>query len=252
MSENVFVRGASDSSLEGMTKEQILAAIVQAVEGGTIENVNTGFVTTIKEQNKGVGLSFWIGTTAEFEALEVKAPNVIYIKTDDTSAADINADITELFNGLQNTPPLNHATSTAAFGLGTSGNYGHVKIHNDETTNPSAVDGVALSGRAGYNLNNKIAGCAKVTFDNSGGAAVEMGANDPAINVTLSTPFTASQLSHWAPLVKMYVDAGVSVPNNFKWTHFCRGDKLIIICDNSAGSSGFTARFKITWIKLDA
>ena len=96
MSETVNVRGNSDSLYEAMTKEQILAAIVEAVEGGTISDVNTGFVTTIKEQNNGVGLMFWVGTTAQYNAIETKQNNVLYIKTDDTSAQAINSAIAAL------------------------------------------------------------------------------------------------------------------------------------------------------------
>jgi hypothetical protein len=90
MSENVFVRGESDSSFEAMTKEEVITAIVNAIEGGTVGDIDTGFVTTIKEQNKGQGLMFWVGTTAEYNALTTKPNNVLYIKTDDTSAQDIN------------------------------------------------------------------------------------------------------------------------------------------------------------------
>ena len=79
-----------------MTKEQILAAIVEAVESGTISDVNTGFVTTIKEQNNGAGLMFWVGTTAQYNAIETKQNNVLYIKTDDTSAQAINTAIAAL------------------------------------------------------------------------------------------------------------------------------------------------------------
>ena len=96
MPETVNVRGNSDSLYEAMTKEQILAAIVEAVEGGTISDVNTGFVTTIKEQNNGVGLMFWVGTTAQYNALAEHENNVLYIKTDDTSAQAINSAIAAL------------------------------------------------------------------------------------------------------------------------------------------------------------
>lgn len=94
--ETKYVRGESNSNFESMTKEEILAAIVQAIEGGTIGDVDTGFVTTIKEQNNGIGLKFWVGTTAEYEALVTKETNVLYIKTDDTTADDLNAAITAL------------------------------------------------------------------------------------------------------------------------------------------------------------
>lgn len=96
MPENVFVRGESDSNFEAMTKQQVLTAIVEAVESGTIGDIDTGFVTTIKELNKGQGLKFWVGTSAEYNALEEKENNVLYIKTDDTSPADISAAIEAL------------------------------------------------------------------------------------------------------------------------------------------------------------
>ena len=40
-----------------MTKEQILAAITQAVESHTVSDVDTGFVTTLKEQNEYMPLN---------------------------------------------------------------------------------------------------------------------------------------------------------------------------------------------------
>lgn len=86
-----FVRGESKSLFEGMTKEQILAAITQAVEDGTVGDIDTGFITKIKEINKGYQLRFWVGTSAEYNAIETPETNVLYIKTDDTSAADISA-----------------------------------------------------------------------------------------------------------------------------------------------------------------
>lgn len=58
---------------ESMTKEQILAAIQQAVSEGTISNIDAGFITKIKEQNAGGALSFWKGTEAQLNKL---APNI--------------------------------------------------------------------------------------------------------------------------------------------------------------------------------
>lgn len=88
-----FVRGNSKSLFEGMTKEQVLAAIVQAVESGTISDIDTGFITKIKEINQGLQLRFWVGTSAEYNALveaELTENNVLYIKTDDTSAENVS------------------------------------------------------------------------------------------------------------------------------------------------------------------
>lgn len=101
MSEMVYVRGDSDSSFEAMTKEQIYTAIVEAVESGTVGDIDTGFVTMIKEMNKGQGLKFWVGTTAEYEAITDKENNVLYIKTDDTTAADISRDFTQVNEAIE-------------------------------------------------------------------------------------------------------------------------------------------------------
>lgn len=85
----VFVRGDNNGLIAGLTEQQIYTAIVNAIEQGTIGDIDTGFVTTVKEKNKGAGLSFWLGTTAEYNALEEYEPDTLYIKTDDTTAQDI-------------------------------------------------------------------------------------------------------------------------------------------------------------------
>lgn len=81
---------------ETMTKEQIIAAIAEAT-GNTPTNIDSAFITKVKEQNKGNALAFWIGTTAEYNALETKDDLCFYIKTDDTTLDDINKAI-ELIN----------------------------------------------------------------------------------------------------------------------------------------------------------
>lgn len=84
---------------ETMSKEQIITAIYEAVTNGEIKDIDAGFITTVKEQNKGKGLVFWLGTTAEYNALiaaEGKDPNCFYIKTDDTALADLGAKITAI------------------------------------------------------------------------------------------------------------------------------------------------------------
>lgn len=78
-----------DSKHEGMTKEQILEAIAQAIETGKIGNCDTGFVTKLKEMNSGSAVTIWVGTQAQYNAIENKAQNCLYIITDDTTGADI-------------------------------------------------------------------------------------------------------------------------------------------------------------------
>lgn len=80
---NYYVLSENNCKFESFTKEQILTAIQQTVESGKIKDVDSGFVTKIKEQNKNAGLMFWIGTQAEYNALESKKNNCLYIITDD-------------------------------------------------------------------------------------------------------------------------------------------------------------------------
>lgn len=98
---NYYVFCDDKCLFEGMTKEQILAAIEQAVSTGEIKDVDTGFVTKIKEQNKGTALTFWVGTTAQYNAIEQKAENCFYIVTDDNRIADIDAAIKDINDSIK-------------------------------------------------------------------------------------------------------------------------------------------------------
>lgn len=100
MPEKYFVRGDSKSQYESMTKEEIFAAITNAIQSGTIGDIDTGFITRLKEINHGERLRFWVGTSAEFNALAEQEENVLYIKTDDTSAQDISNALVEINNWL--------------------------------------------------------------------------------------------------------------------------------------------------------
>lgn len=79
-----------------MTTEQILAAIAQAVETGVVINPDTGFITKLKETNSGDYITFWVGTRAQYNALEKPAKNCVYIITDDTTAKDYENVVAEL------------------------------------------------------------------------------------------------------------------------------------------------------------
>lgn len=173
MAETVTVRGESDSSYESMTKQEIITAIVNAVEGGTVGDIDTGFVTIIKEINKNIGLRFWVGTTAEFNALTEKPDNVLYIKTDDTSAEDINNAIAALQETLatmeetladletevEGKAATNHASQYSTYGAATSSEYGHVKLVTNLTTSISYPDGWAIRGDVAYTIGQRLTTC---------------------------------------------------------------------------------------------
>lgn len=92
----VYVICDQNCKFEGMTKEQIYAAIVQAVNEGTIGDINTGFVQTIKTIN-GIGLKFFVGTQAEYDRLSNEdKENLFAIITDDATKDGIIAALNNL------------------------------------------------------------------------------------------------------------------------------------------------------------
>ena len=100
---------------EGMTKEQILAAITQAIETHEIHDVDTGFVTTLKEQNQNKALTFWIGTTAQYNEISPKVENCLYILTDDTELEDLEAEIRRTGNILKGEVIIDKSSDPIAF-----------------------------------------------------------------------------------------------------------------------------------------
>lgn len=85
----VYVICDQNCKFEGMTKEQILTAIAQAVASGEIKDVDTGFVTTIKTIT-GTPLKFFVGEQATYDALsEEEKRNLFAIITNDTTKEGI-------------------------------------------------------------------------------------------------------------------------------------------------------------------
>lgn len=127
---------------ETMTKEQILAAIEQAINEGKITNIDTGFVTKLKELNKGGYVTVWHGTTAEYNALTEKDENCIYIKTDDTRLEDIEKAIANLIEEASETistvntelARLDKDKAPTGYGLGTAA-VGAIGSANDKKEN---------------------------------------------------------------------------------------------------------------------
>ena len=84
---------------QGLTREQIYALICAVIDGGTVGDVDTGFVTTLKEINNGLGFRIWLGTQAEYEDLQANdllEAGVLYLRSDDTSAEEIRAAVAAL------------------------------------------------------------------------------------------------------------------------------------------------------------
>ena len=86
----VYARCDANCKYETMTKEQILAAIAQAANGGLIFDVDAAFISQIKEKNGGTALTFWVGTQAEYNRIVGDPePNCLYIIKDEATAADL-------------------------------------------------------------------------------------------------------------------------------------------------------------------
>lgn len=103
MAESIYNVIREDNCFhESMTKEQILTAIQQAVSTGEITDVDTGFVTRIKELNSGVGLYFWVGTNAEYIQQKDSLPkNTFAIISDDNTKDTILNAIDNIISGAQ-------------------------------------------------------------------------------------------------------------------------------------------------------
>lgn len=97
MSEkNFYVIGDDNCRYEGMTKEQTIAAIEQVISQGFISDVDTGFITKIKEQNKQKDLTFWVGSQAEYNAIETKAENCFYVISNSGNFAELKKAVENL------------------------------------------------------------------------------------------------------------------------------------------------------------
>ena len=86
----VYVVCDQNCKFESMTKEQIYAAIMQAVETGEIRDVDAGFVSKVKTIN-GKYIKFFIGSSDEYEALSEaeKKDGLFAIITNDTSKEEL-------------------------------------------------------------------------------------------------------------------------------------------------------------------
>lgn len=86
---------------ESMTKEQIIAAIEEAT-GNVPTHIDDAFITKLKEINKNGAVKFWVGTRAEYNALQTKRTDTLYMITDDDIIASLTARIEALEAAIMN------------------------------------------------------------------------------------------------------------------------------------------------------
>lgn len=105
-----------------LDKEETLSAIQQAIEnGGVVVDPTEPFITKIKDQNTGAAVKLWIGTEAQFNAIETKEENTVYIYPTDfeTNVSDLlgqlRADLTaaekNIADILDGNKKVRHATN---------------------------------------------------------------------------------------------------------------------------------------------
>ena len=88
---------SSNCKYETMTKEQILSAIEQAERGEPVIDPDAGVLTKVKETNNGGYITFWVGTQAQYNALQGNVvQNCLYIITDETTTADMGKAISAM------------------------------------------------------------------------------------------------------------------------------------------------------------
>lgn len=81
--------------VEGLTKEQIYE-LISGTTGKTPQGVDEAFITKLKELNKNGNVSIWVGSSAEYNAIEVKDQNTLYVITDDTFYEDVQSTLDDL------------------------------------------------------------------------------------------------------------------------------------------------------------
>lgn len=85
-----------ENDADFLTREEITTLVNNIIATGSVGDVDTGFVTRLVEQNKKKALKFWVGTQAEYNAIDNPTANTFYIITDDTFKTDIEAAIQRL------------------------------------------------------------------------------------------------------------------------------------------------------------
>lgn len=95
-----YVFDDAKNKFEGMTREQIINAIASAT-GLTPAQVDDDIITTaIKEQNAQRSVNLWVGTQAEYNAIQQPAESTLYVVTDPDETEQLQSQIDALQNSL--------------------------------------------------------------------------------------------------------------------------------------------------------
>lgn len=98
----VYALDQGGNKIVTLSAAQILAAIQSAISTGEIPPELETLVDSIREQNDGKSTKIWVGTQAEFEAIEATEEGTLYFITDLTTVDDLSKAISDLAAGLAN------------------------------------------------------------------------------------------------------------------------------------------------------
>ena len=99
----VYALDDAKNQRETMTREQIVTAIENMETTGSVGDVDAGFISKILELNKHGKLRFWVGSMAEFNALQSTETDTLYLFNDDPTVDDLEAGIKNVESQLYDT-----------------------------------------------------------------------------------------------------------------------------------------------------
>lgn len=149
----VYAICADDGKFETMTKEQILTAIEQAVENGHVSDPDGAVFSKIKEIRAGQCEQLWVGTEAQFNALNpapeygnsvvrVGKDGVLYLCSDDALFSEIDGHMND-----NNNPHGVTAKQTGALSENGGVMKGDVSFENSHALQWKTNDGTIIRVR---------------------------------------------------------------------------------------------------------
>lgn len=152
--DQVYALDAGGNKIATLTTAQILEAIAEAIETGQVPSELKAFIDAIKEQNKGKGLKFWIGTQAEFLALESTSDDIIYFINDSTNLLELSNALEQLEEQLQSGAFVVKKSEEADNATNVTANINGKAIssifESDGTTVKEATNAKSLNGKVIY------------------------------------------------------------------------------------------------------
>lgn len=235
--QNTNIQSALTNSNSALSKANETAALVGTQTGtGTVfeqlaelNGGSTEFAPKVHTSN--TGSTYGAASTAQYGHVRMASgfgDSGADVAMPISLGASLNSRVAELEEGGGggaggDYAPVNHASSATTYGVGSSSQYGHVKLSENVTT--SAGTGVALAQTGGVALNNQISQLKSqiqsltsqlnanpfVLQPNTTGNASQMGGSGASGTVTMNA--TVSPLAH-VITVKGYLSAGFNPGTN--------------------------------------